>query len=181
MFLRNLLLVVYGLSAGALIAGSFLAFLSMIGVVPRLAGLSKTISHAMLYETCITLGGVLGTAVFIYRWHIPLGYPLLILYGLFGGIFTGCLIGALAEMLKSLPVFSRRMKLRDGIPFVIYSIALGKIAAIICGDCRRNEWDGKCHPIRIENLHRLHKYLHKRKELILSCTMNRQKINITNM
>ena len=54
MFLRNLLLVVYGLSAGALIAGSFLAFLSMIGVVPRLAGLSKTISHAMLYETCIT-------------------------------------------------------------------------------------------------------------------------------
>ena len=109
MFLRNLLLVVYGLSAGALIAGSFLAFLSMIGVVPRLAGLSKTISHAMLYETCITLGGVLGTAVFIYRWHVPLGYPLLILYGLFGGIFTGCLIGALAEMLKSLPVFSRRM------------------------------------------------------------------------
>ena len=81
MFLRNLLLVVYGLSAGALIAGSFLAFLSMIGVVPRLAGLSKTISHAMLYETCITLGGVLGTAVFIYRWHVPLGYPLLILYG----------------------------------------------------------------------------------------------------
>lgn len=70
MFLRNLLLVIYGLSAGALIAGSFLAFLSMIGVVPRLAGLSKTISHAMLYETCITLGGVLGTAVFIYRWHI---------------------------------------------------------------------------------------------------------------
>ena len=55
MFLRNLLLVVYGLSAGALIAGSFLAFLSMIGVVPRLAGLSKTISHAMLYETALPL------------------------------------------------------------------------------------------------------------------------------
>ena len=65
--------------------------------------------------------------------------------------------------------------------FSDYSHKKRSFAAIICGDCRRNEWDGKCHPIRIENLHRLHKYLHKRKELILSCTMNRQKINITNM
>ncbi len=127
MLIRNLILMIYGLSAGGLIAGSFLAFLSMIGVIPRLAGLTKTIKYARTYENCIALGGVLGTAVFIYRWHIPLGYPMLILFGLFGGIFTGCLIGALAEMLKSLPIFSRRIVLREGIPYIIYAIAFGKM------------------------------------------------------
>lgn len=127
MWIRSILLVIYGLSAGGLIAGSFLAFLSMLGVIPRLAGLTKTIEYAKIYETCITLGGILGTAVFIYRWHIPLGYPMLVIFGLFGGIFVGCLIGALAEMLKSLPIFSRRICLRSGIPYVIYAIAFGKM------------------------------------------------------
>lgn len=127
MLIRNLILIIYGLSAGGLIAGSFLAFLSMIGVIPRLAGITKTIKYARTYENCIALGGVLGTAVFIYRWHIPLGYPMLIIFGFFGGVFIGCLIGALAEMLKSLPVFSRRIVLRDGIPYVIYAIAFGKM------------------------------------------------------
>lgn len=127
MLIRNLILIIYGLSAGGLIAGSFLAFLSMIGVIPRLAGITKTIKYARTYENCIALGGILGTAVFIYRWHIPLGYPMLIIFGFFGGVFIGCLIGALAEMLKSLPVFSRRIVLRDGIPYVIYAIAFGKM------------------------------------------------------
>lgn len=127
MWIRNILLIIYGLSAGGLIAGSFLAFLSMLGVIPRLAALSKTIQYARTYETCITLGGVLGSTIFIYRWHIPLGYPMLIMFGLFGGIFVGCLIGALAEMLKSLPIFSRRICLRSGIPYVIYAIAFGKV------------------------------------------------------
>ncbi|MDY2727110.1 MULTISPECIES: stage V sporulation protein AB [Anaerostipes] len=127
MLIRSVILMVYGLAAGALIAASFLAFLSMIGVIPRLAGLTKTIKYARTYENCIALGGILGTAVYIYRWHIPLGWPILIIYGLFGGIFVGCLVGALAEMLKSLPIFSRRLIIRDGIPYIVYAIALGKI------------------------------------------------------
>lgn len=127
MWIRSMMLVFYGLCAGALIAGSFLAFLSMLGVIPRLAGLTKTIRFARTYENCISLGGVLGTAVFLYRWHLAMGYPLLILFGLFGGIFVGCLIGALAETLKSLPIFSRRISIRNGIPYVIYAIAFGKM------------------------------------------------------
>lgn len=127
MWIRKIILVFYGLASGGLIAGSFLAFLSMVGVIPRLADLTKTIRYARTYENCIALGGVLGTVVFLYRWHLPFGKGMLILFGLFGGIFVGCLIGALAEMLKSLPIFSRRFLLRDGIPYIIYAIALGKM------------------------------------------------------
>lgn len=124
---RELFLIFYGLCAGCLIAASFLAFLSMLGVIPRLAGLTKSMKYARMYENFVALGGIAGTLIFIYRWPIRMGYPLLIIYGLFGGIFVGCMIAALAETIKSLPIFSRRLKLRSGIPYVIYGIALGKM------------------------------------------------------
>ena len=125
MWIRSILLIFYGLCAGGLIAASFLAFLSMLGVIPRLAGLTKSIKYARAYESFVAAGGILGT--FIYRWSIRAGYWLLAAYGIFGGIFIGCMIGALAETIKSLPIFSRRLKLRSGIPYVIYGIALGKM------------------------------------------------------
>ena len=123
MWIRSILLIFYGLCAGGLIAASFLAFLSMLGVIPRLAGLTKSIKYARAYESFVAAGGILGTLAFIYRWSIRAGYWLLAAYG----IFIGCMIGALAETIKSLPIFSRRLKLRSGIPYVIYGIALGKM------------------------------------------------------
>ncbi len=99
----------------------------MLGVIPRLAGLTKSIKYARAYESFVAAGGILGTLAFIYRWSIRAGYWLLAAYGIFGGIFIGCMIGALAETIKSLPIFSRRLKLRSGIPYVIYGIALGKM------------------------------------------------------
>ena len=115
MWIRSFFLIFYGLCAGGLIAASFLAFLSMLGVIPRLAGLTKSMKNARMYESFVALGGILGTLVFLYRWKIKAGYPLLVLYGLFGGT------------IKSLPIFSRRLNLRSGIPYVIYGIAFGKM------------------------------------------------------
>ena len=114
MWIRSFFLIFYGLCAGGLIAASFLAFLSMLGVIPRLAGLTKSMKNARMYESFVALGGILGTLVFLYRWQIKAGYPLL-------------MIGALAETIKSLPIFSRRLNLRSGIPYVIYGIAFGKM------------------------------------------------------
>ena len=99
MWIRSFFLIFYGLCAGGLIAASFLAFLSMLGVIPRLAGLTKSMKNARMYESFVALGG----------------------------IFVGCMIGALAETIKSLPIFSRRLNLRSGIPYVIYGIAFGKM------------------------------------------------------
>ena len=119
MWIRSILLIFYGLCAGGLIAASFLAFLSMLGVIPRLAGLTKSIKYARAYESFVAAGGILGTLAFIYRWSIRAGYWLLAAYGIFGGIFIGCMIGALAETIKSLPIFSRiKTKVRDSICYL---------------------------------------------------------------
>ena len=126
MWIRSFFLIFYGLCAGGLIAASFLAFLSMLGVIPRLAGLTKSMKNARMYESFVALGGILGTLVFLYRWQIKAGYPLLVLYGLFGGIFVGCWAMALTEMLDLFPIFIRRIRMVRGIAAVMIGIAFGK-------------------------------------------------------
>ena len=50
-------------------------------------------------------------------------------FGLAAGIFVGSLVMSLAETLKALPVLGRRLGLAaKGLPFVILSIAAGKLA-----------------------------------------------------
>lgn len=128
MFLKELFLVFMGLSAGGVIAAGIFAFLAIIGVFPRLIGITHTSRHIMLYETVIIIGGVLGNVWDIYEF--PLGFggnPVLGIYGLSVGIFVGCLVMSLAETLKALPVISRRIHLGVGLQYIILSLGLGKL------------------------------------------------------
>jgi len=48
-------------------------------------------------------------------------------FGVFAGIFVGCLALAIAEMLNTIPVFARRIGFRHGLGVAILSVALGKL------------------------------------------------------
>lgn len=113
-------------SFGIVVAGGFLAFISLIGVVPRLAATTKTANHVVAYENSLIYGAVLGNLFSLYEWQVPLGSAALIVPGLFSGIFVGCLASALAEVVNVIPIFTRRIKLRKGIPYLVYALALGK-------------------------------------------------------
>lgn len=126
MWIPNIFLCIYGLCAGGVIAISYMAFISMIGIVQRLATSTKSAKYAMFYETSILFGGILGSCIYIFQIPIPFGTIFLIIGGGFGGIFVGCLIGALAEILKSLPILMNRIELKVGINYIIYGIAFGK-------------------------------------------------------
>ncbi len=56
MYLRLGLLAFAGLGAGAVIAAGIFAFLAIIGVFPRLIGVTHTAEHVLLYETLLILG-----------------------------------------------------------------------------------------------------------------------------
>lgn len=77
-------------------------------------------------EDITLLGIVFGNLFFLYRWPIPGGMVFLGLCGLFSGIFLGGWIMALAEMADVFPIFSRRIKLTNGIRLVVIAVALGK-------------------------------------------------------
>ena len=116
-----------GLCAGVIVAGGLVGLLIGLSIVPRHAGITHTSDHILLYEDVSLLGTVLGNLYFLFRFPIPLGKPFLILYGTFSGIFLGGWILALAEMADVFPIFSRRIRLTEGMPVIIIAVALGKL------------------------------------------------------
>ena len=66
----KLALCFIGLSSGGVIAAGIFAFLAIIGVFPRLIGVTHTRCHVILYETLLILGGTAGNLMDLF--HLPL-------------------------------------------------------------------------------------------------------------
>ena len=128
MFLDKVFLMIIGLTAGGMVAAGTFAFIVMIGIITRLAQRTKTAQYTTVYENAIVLGGTIGNIWNIYEVQVPFGYVFLALFGLFAGIFVGCLAMALAEVVKIFPILVRRIKLVEGIQLVVAGVAAGKFA-----------------------------------------------------
>lgn len=126
MWIREAFLAFFALCAGVTVAGGFVALITLLGVIPRLASKTKTMKRAILYENCLILGVVLGNIVSLYSLRLPFGMVFLAVSGLCSGIFVGCLAMALAETINTFPIFFRRIQLRKGAPFLVISLAIGK-------------------------------------------------------
>ena len=126
MWAQNILLAFIGLSAGAAVAGGLFSFIIGLGVVSDFADRTHTGECILLYEDSDALGGILGNIFSIYQIAIPGGQWLAAIFGIFTGIFVGCWAMALAEILNMFPIFIRRVKLLQCIPYIILGIALGK-------------------------------------------------------
>ncbi|WP_167955014.1 stage V sporulation protein AB [Anaerosporobacter faecicola] len=124
--LENSILALIGFAGGLIVAGGVFAFITLLGVVNRLASKTGTAKHIVLYENMVIIGGILGNSWFVYQWRLPFGVIGLLCYGLFSGIFIGCQAMALAEVLNVIPVFSKRVRIHYGMPYIVASIACGK-------------------------------------------------------
>ena len=125
-WLRSVAIVFTGLSMGGLVAAGVFAFVTMIGVITRLAGGTKTAKYITLYEDLIVVGAVFGNLISLFRFPIPLGQVGLLIFGLFNGIYIGCLSMALAEAVNVIPILTRRIRLKYGMPILLLSLAIGK-------------------------------------------------------
>lgn len=124
---KDLILFFSGGGGGVLVAGGLFAFLSMVGVVTRLAAGTKTAKYVMFYEDAALIGGTVGNIAYVYGTGLPTGSFWFLLYGLGAGIFTGCLAAALAEVIKMIPVLSERLHMKNGMIPVMVVFALGKL------------------------------------------------------
>ncbi len=126
MWEKQVLLAVIGLSSGIVVSGGLFSFIASLGVISDLADRTHTGEYVRVYEDAVVFGGVLGNVVFLYQTHIWGGEFVLAIVGLLGGIFVGCQIMALAEVLNVFPIFVRRIKIVKYVPYLVLSIALGK-------------------------------------------------------
>ena len=124
--LKHIFLAFISMAFGFIVAGGYLALISLIGIVPRLASISKTSKHIIRYENAIIYGVVLGTITFSYPVFLITGPVIPAMAGLFSGVFIGCLAGALAEVVNVIAIFARRAGIRKGLPYVIYALGFGK-------------------------------------------------------
>ena len=126
MLIRQILMAIIGLSSGFTVAGGIFAFIVGLGIIPRFAGRTHTAHRILWYEDCVLAGGALGNLMYIYQLPVHLGKIGLGFYGLFGGMFVGAWAMALAEIVNTIPIFERRIKLREGLTAMIISMAIGR-------------------------------------------------------
>lgn len=131
MLIENVVLFLIGLSSGLTVAAGVFAFITMLDILPRLAHRTGTAMHLYGYENAIILGGTLGNIVYLFVHNLPVTYVGMSVFGLCSGVYVGCLAMALAETLRVIPIFAKRMKMREGLPVILVAIALGKFLGTI--------------------------------------------------
>ncbi len=151
MYLKIIFMIISAFGFGLLSSGGIFTVFVSVGLVPRFADKTHTADHIIKYENAIVAGAILGCIFSIYSkglstvfgqfGQLPLpgaaslpflekmtwGSLILIVFGIFAGMFVGCFAIAIAEMLNTIPIFERRISLGKGAGIVILSIALGKM------------------------------------------------------
>ncbi len=137
-------LALAGLSFGMLAAAGVFTVLSAVGLIPRFAGKTHSAREIWLYEDMVMVGTIVGCIFSIFHRYLQigawleeslpslawlwnaLGQGFLSVSGLFYGMFVGCLALAIAEMLDSSPIFTRRISFRHGLGCAVLAMAVGK-------------------------------------------------------
>lgn len=148
MFLKQLYLGVTGLSFGLLASAGVFTVLVSVGLIPRFAGKMHVARKVFALEEAVVLGTICGGFASVFSEYADIGSMVLAgqifgtntvmvwtwvgnlflsLFGFFAGIFVGCLALAIAEMLNSIPIFSRRIGFRHGLGVAIAATAIGKL------------------------------------------------------
>lgn len=124
--LQTILLGIVGFAGGLAVAAGEVAFITILGIVPRMTDRLGLAGHIKKFETLIAVGAFTGNIVSVYSPRLPVGIAGMVFLGGFAGVFVGLLIMALAETLKIIPILCQRSSLEWGLPVIVISIAAGK-------------------------------------------------------
>lgn len=143
--LRLIFLGFCGICFGFITSAGVFTVLSAVGLVPRFIGKTHSAKEVFLYENMIILGTTIGGLFSVLGDEVQLGTlvvgrlgvsaeiwelianVVLAIGGLFSGMLVGCLALAIAEMLDSIPIFTRRVSFRHGLGIVVLCMAIGKL------------------------------------------------------
>lgn len=128
MTINILLVFLVGLAGGLAVGAGFVAFLVVLGVIPRLTQLTKTMHLVHLYEWSVVFGAIAGTFASLQDPIFSAPGVIAIPIGLAAGIFVGMLAAGLTEALNVFPILAKRVRIEERIVILIMAIVIGKIA-----------------------------------------------------
>ena len=148
MIIRHILLGIIGVSSGLIVSAGVFTVLISVGLIPRFAGKMHVARKIFVLEEMVVFGTLFGGFFSVFSdwgmvgefvrghslfgsgteglWRV-IGTVFLLVFGVFAGIFVGCLALAIAEMLNTIPVFARRIGFRHGLGIAVLAVSLGKL------------------------------------------------------
>lgn len=126
--IREFVVAFVGLAGGLAVGSGFVAFLTVLGVIPRLTQLTKTMKWIATYERGVVLGAVVSSWISL---RDPLlSFPPIVtsVIGLFSGVFVGMLAAALTEVLNVFPILAKRLGIDEQIVMLLMAMVFGKVA-----------------------------------------------------
>jgi stage V sporulation protein AB len=128
MTIEILTVIFVGFAGGLVVGTGFVAFLVVLGVIPRLTQLTKTMQWIRAYEWSAVTGAVAGGWMSLRHSVLYISKYWLIPIGLLHGVFIGMLAAALTEVLNVWPILAKRIGVDDKIVILLMAIVFGKIA-----------------------------------------------------
>ncbi|MGL4913540.1 MAG: stage V sporulation protein AB [Romboutsia sp.] len=127
-------LILFGLSSGIMVGAGVVAILILVGIIPRMAQVSKTKEYVGVYEGLLVIGTLLGGFISIQNIYFNIGRMGAVVFGLGYGVFVGFLSSGLTEVLDYIPVVSRRLKIPTMcLKYIIISMLIGKVVGSFIG------------------------------------------------
>ncbi|WP_071395646.1 stage V sporulation protein AB [Bacillus tuaregi] len=127
MIIKLLFIIFLGFAGGLSVGAGYVAFLTVLGIIPRLTQLTKTMKLIQMYEWSVVIGAVTGAVAILQNPHFHISPYTLIIFGLAGGIFVGMMAGALTEVLNVWPILAKRIGVDDKIAILLMALVFGKI------------------------------------------------------
>jgi len=118
--------LIVGFSGGVSVGAGYVAFLTVLNIIPRLTQLTK-VQSVHYFESAVILGAIVGTISSLWDFSLGLTPILLSIMGIFSGVFNGMLAAALTEVLNVFPILAKRIGMQDRILYILMALVLGKI------------------------------------------------------
>ncbi|WP_242161703.1 stage V sporulation protein AB [Bacillus cereus group sp. BfR-BA-01522] len=119
--------IMIGLAGGLAVGGGDVAFLAVLGVIPRLVQLTKSWKYIQVFEWAVIGGTLVGAWCSLRNITFQISQYWLIVLGIFCGTFIGMLAAALTEVLNVLPILAKRIRIDEKIVLLLIALVLGKV------------------------------------------------------
>ena len=127
MIINTIILLFIGFAGGVIVGCGFVAFLTVLGIVPRLTQLTKTYKKVYQYEWSIVLGTIFRDWAGLQDITFSISSLFLVPIGLFCGVFVGMLAAALTEVVNVIPILTKRIGVEGHLIIALMAIVFGKV------------------------------------------------------
>ena len=122
-----LLMVLIGLGGGLAVGSGFVAFITVLDIIPRLTQLTNAHRYIRGFEWALVSGVLVFTLIDFFHWGMQLPVFVTAIYGLIAGVFVGTLAAGLTEVLNVFPILAKRLSMDGNLLFLLMAVVFGKV------------------------------------------------------